>query len=127
LDHGDRKALSPLGKLGSPGGPEGVPGAKHDLLAQVLVVAAQLGDGGGLAHPVHAHHQDHPALGLHGLGLLRVEAQLPQGGPALVRLQHSHQLFLHRLLQVLAARGPDFLKDLLGGGKAHVGGQEGHL
>ena len=41
-------------------GPEGVPGAEHDLPADGLEPQGQLADGGGLAHAVHAHHQhDH--------------------------------------------------------------------
>ena len=57
--HRDVVTLAPHLQLLHRGGAEGVAGGQHHVLAFRLEATGQLADGGGLADPVHAHHQDH--------------------------------------------------------------------
>ncbi|MNN93142.1 hypothetical protein D3C81_2115330 [compost metagenome] len=85
-DHRDVVALAPHLQLLDGGGAEGVAGGEHDLLAILLQLLRQLADGGGLAHAVHADHEDHVGLAL--IDLQRFFHRAEQAG----------QLFLQRLV-----------------------------
>src|SRR5690625_5069579 len=64
-----------------PSGPVivGLSSGEHDRAAGGAVVAAQLGDGGGLADAVHAHHHDHVAGRFDlMLGYVQLEADAAQ-------------------------------------------------
>src|SRR3569833_1855803 len=58
-DHSDVVALAPGLQLLHCRGAEGVAGREHHRVPLRLQIFRELADGGGLAHAVHAHHQDH--------------------------------------------------------------------
>src|SRR3569623_253952 len=58
-DHSDVVALAPGLQLLHRRGAEGVAGREHHRVPLGLQIYRELADGGGLAHAVHAHHQDH--------------------------------------------------------------------
>ena len=119
-DHRNAVALAPHLQLLHGGGPEGVAGGQHHVLAFGLEAAGQLADGGGLADPVHAHHQNH--IGLFG----GVDFQRP-----VHRHQQVAQLFLQRFVErvrvhqfLTADPVGEVADDGVGGFHAHVRHQQ---
>ena len=89
LDDAAVRALGPDGELLRRRGAEGVRRRQQDVFALGGVSGRQLADGRGLAHAVHAHHQDDGGLRLQ----LQLEAADAQG----VR-QYLHQRGAHLVL-----------------------------
>ena len=56
LHNGDAHTVGPQLQLFDGGGTEGVGGTEHYAAACQLVLIGELGDGGGLAHPVDANN-----------------------------------------------------------------------
>lgn len=56
--HGDPVPFAPDLELFYGGRPEGVPRCQHDFEPLLFQPQGQLADGGGLARPVDAHHQN---------------------------------------------------------------------
>ena len=118
-NHRHLVAIAPHLQLFHRGRAEGVSGRQHHRATLGHIAPRQLADGGGLAHPVHAHHQDDEGLlARHVQGLL-------------AGLQQTQQLLPQGCLQALGvgkflARYPlgEVADDIPGGIHAHVGQQQ---
>src|SRR5690606_12216688 len=103
--HGrDTETLPPYRQLCAACGPEGVACCEHHLAAVGRVVAAQLGDGGGLADAVDADYHHYLASWLHYVAAdVELEPHTPQFLTHTVRFELDEQRFLERFLERRAA------------------------
>ena len=118
--HGNVVALAPYLQLLYGGGPEGIASGQHHALAFGFEAAGQFADGGGLADPVHADHQDYvglfAAVDLHGL--VHRDQQLAQFIlQGFVECVGVHQLFAAHLVG-------EGLDDYIGGFHAYIRHQQ---
>ena len=121
---GDHITLGPLApdlQLGGGCGPEGVPCRHHHFVVKQAEIVGQLTDGGGLAHAVHSHHQDHRGM--------RADT-----GPDAIVLQHGCDLLLQKRQHILRTFDffllcslPHIFNQLFRGFYAHIGCQQDHL
>ena len=121
----DAKPVGPHLELSSCRRPEGVSSGKHHLQAASLVILAQLGDGGGFAHPVDPNHHDdlarrhdRAALGVGG------KADFAKLSAAGVRLELKRHGVHQRVLQILVAAVSHILENFFGSNPSHVGRDE---
>ena len=122
-DHRGADAVGPDGQLLGGGGPEGVGGGQHRLLALLGQGQGQLAHGGGLAGAVDADDQHDPWSLLVGE---QVEGEGPVRGADGVQQLGPEQLAQGRAAGPLGpGPGPQALDQLAGGGHADVGRQQG--
>ena len=126
LDDVHPGALRPDGELLHGRSAESVGSADHDFLALRGEHRREFTDGGGLPHPVHAHHE-------HDIGLLR-EIEGLHGSVVAIDIQEFSDLvadevheFVHGHILVPFHPVLQVLDDLEGGVHAHVGGQQSLL
>ena len=114
-DHRRTDPFAPDAQLLYRGGAEGVAGGQHHAIVLFLQQVAQLADGGGLARPIDADHQDN---------------MRPGKSPHVQRLGHGAEDLLDllgqdgpqaALIQLLVAAGGDGVADTLRGLRPEVG------
>ena len=109
------KALTPTLKLFNRRRAEGVARRQHHTTALAAQTVSNLGDSGGLAGAIHAHHQNDERA-------IRPRAVFKS---LLARLQDGRHLILHHLRWRLVSRNaPDFLDDTRGRAHADIGRQQ---
>ena len=119
-NHRNLIALTPDLQLLHGGRPKGIPRCQHDRLPFRLELLRQLADGGGLAHTIDTHHQNHERAAGPGVQwhLNRLEnpgqggAQMTVNGVRISGFPASDQT---RQLR----------QDFAGGGHANIRGQQG--
>jgi hypothetical protein len=102
------QALAPQGQLVDRRGPEGVAGGQQHLAAAAAVPGGQLGDGRGLAHPVHSQDQEkveRPRDELQGLEAQGGGQQALEGGQEAVPVPAAGDLLPQPFQQAIRGRG----------------------